>query len=83
MVNIKDTIECIKAEGFTVQNWKPGDKRIFKVLDSYGNEASYGMYSNELRAWYTGFLQGAKYYKALNKGIVISKEVTRNGNNKE
>lgn len=58
--NLKDIIEGIKSEGFDVMNWKPGNRRIFKVLDSSGNEISNGMYSNELRAWFKGYLQGLK-----------------------
>lgn len=58
--NLKDIVECIKLEGFDVMNWRPGIRRIFKVLDAKGFEASQGMYSNELRAWFRGYLQGLK-----------------------
>lgn len=58
--NLKDIVACIESEGFTVMNWKPGNRRIFKVLARDGFEASYGMYSSELRAWFKGYLQGLK-----------------------
>lgn len=58
--NIKDIIMCIESEGYQVMNWKPGNKRIFKVLDAQGNEVSKGMYSNELFTWFNGYLQGLK-----------------------
>lgn len=58
--NLKDIVECIEAKGFNVMNWKPGNRRIFQVLDSRGCEVSQGMYSNELRAWFKGYLQGLK-----------------------
>ena len=58
--NLRDIVQCIESEGFTVMNWKPGNKRIFKVLTGNGNEASYGMFSSELRAWFRGYLQGLK-----------------------
>lgn len=56
--NLKNIIELIEREGHTVMNWKPGSKRIFKVLDKNNNEASLGMYSNELRAWWRGYIRG-------------------------
>ena len=58
--NLKDIVQCIESEGFSVMNWRPGNKRIFKVLDTRGNEVSVGMYSPELRAWFRGYLQGLK-----------------------
>lgn len=58
--NLKDIIRCIESEGFTVMNWRPGNRRIFKVLTNNGNEASNGMFSSELRAWFRGYLQGLK-----------------------
>ncbi|GAI07059.1 unnamed protein product [marine sediment metagenome] len=46
--NLKDIIKRIEAENFEVMNWKPGKRRIFKVLDLSGNEVSNGMYSTPL-----------------------------------
>ncbi len=54
----QDIIKLIEEEGHTVMNWKPGNKRIFKVLDKNNFEASEGMYSNELRAWWRGYIRG-------------------------
>lgn len=60
MSNLEDTINCIKSKGLDVMNWKPGNRRIFKVLDAQGQEISGGMFSNELVAWFKGYLQGLK-----------------------
>lgn len=49
------TIERLENFGLQVDNWKPGNRRIFKVLDSEGNELSGGMFSEELRAWCNGY----------------------------
>jgi len=61
--NLESIIKGIRAEGLSVINWKPGNRRIFKVLDPSGYEASQGMYSNELRAWFNGYLQGLENNK--------------------
>lgn len=57
---LKYVIEHIKLAGFEVMNWKPGSRRIFKVLDNKTGDESKGMYSEELIAWYRGYLQGLK-----------------------
>lgn len=57
--NLKDIVACIESEGYTVMNWRPGTRRIFKVLRD-GWEVSNGMYSSELRAWFKGYLEGLK-----------------------
>lgn len=56
MNDLRRVIACIESEGYTVMNWKPGNRRIFKVLRS-GEEVSTGMYSSELRAWYKGWCE--------------------------
>lgn len=56
--NLKDIVARIELEGYTVMNWRPGARRIFKVLKGDGREISNGMYSNELRAWLKGYLEG-------------------------
>lgn len=58
--NLKDIVARIESEGFTVMNWKPGNRRIFKVAERCGFVVSDGMYSNELQAWFNGYLQGLK-----------------------
>ena len=52
-------VECIESLGYEVMNWKPGTRRIYKVLNT-GHEVSLGMYASELRAWFRGLLQGLK-----------------------
>ena len=58
--NLKDIIELIEKEGHTVMNWRPGGKRIFKVLDKNSCGVSERMYSSELRAWFKGYCQGLR-----------------------
>lgn len=58
--DVKDIIECLKSESFEVMNWKPGNRRVYKVLDNRNGDESKGMYSNELKAWFRGYLQGLK-----------------------
>ena len=55
-----EVIQQVEAEGLQVMNWKPGNKRIFKILDSNSHEVTGGMFSEELRAWYKGYKM-AKY----------------------
>lgn len=51
-------VDSLKALGFYVQNWKPGNRRIFKILDHDSLEVTEGMFSDELKAWYKGFIHG-------------------------
>ena len=64
--DVKDVIDCIESEGFEVTNWKPGNRRLYRVLDN-GRETGDGMYSNELKAWFRGYLQGLKVKGKGNK----------------
>lgn len=66
--NLKDIVECIESEGFETTNWRPGDKRIFRIWREHPNYSSDGMYSIELRAWWAGYLQGLKTKEAEAKG---------------
>ena len=58
--NIDKLVDRIESEGFTVPDWKMSDRRVFTILDSKGNVLTLGMYSNELRAWFLGYLEGKK-----------------------
>lgn len=58
--DLTEIITYLRSEGFEVQNWKPGDKRIFQILHPRGSVGSVGMYSDELRAWYAGYVAGKK-----------------------
>lgn len=53
---LEKAIQHIKSEGFEVMNWKYGRRRIFKVLDNRNGDESLGMYSDELIAWYRGYV---------------------------
>ena len=53
-------LDYLRSEGFEIMNWMPGNRRIFKILNNKNSMESKGMYSDELRAWYRGYLQGLK-----------------------
>ena len=58
--DITNILAYLRSQGFEVMNWRPGNRRIYKILNSKGDMESRGMYSDELGAWYRGYLQGLK-----------------------
>lgn len=63
--NLKNIVECIESEGFEVMSYRPDRKRIYTICQKVNEGGGVvtltaGMYANELRAWFRGYLQGLK-----------------------
>lgn len=60
--DIGGMIVYLESRGYQVINWKPGYRRIYKVLSPLesGRADSQGMYAGEFRAWFKGYLEGGR-----------------------